>query len=63
MQEHILNGFKKLYSTGLEMSHRFSPVSDFSGSFLSEEEKNWMGKEVFEEDFRNAIGHKLNDPL
>ena len=55
MQEHILNGFKKLYSTSLEMSHRFSLVSEFSRSFLSKEETNWMGREVSNEDVRNGL--------
>ena len=40
VKEHILNGFKRLYSTGLEMSRSYSLVSEFSGSFLFEEEKN-----------------------
>ena len=55
MQEHILNGFKKLYSMDFEMSYRFSPVADFSSSFLSEVERNWMGREVTDEDVRNGL--------
>ena len=55
VKEHILNGFKKLYSTGLEMSHNFSPVSKFAGNFLSEEERNWMGREVSDEDVRIGL--------
>lgn len=55
VKEHILNGFKRLYSMGLEMSHSYSPVSEFSGSFLFEEEKNWMGREVSDEDVRNGL--------
>ena len=55
VKEHILNGFKKLYSTGLEMSHIFSPVSEFVGSFLSEEERNWMGREVSDEYVRTGL--------
>ena len=55
VQEHILNGFKKLYSTELEMSCRFSPVADFSSSYLSEVERNWMGRDVTDEDVRNGL--------
>ena len=54
VQEHILNGFKKLYSTDFEISYRFSPVADFLGSFLLEVERNWMGREVNDEDVRNG---------
>ena len=43
VHDHILNGFKKLYFTKLEMSWRFSPVVDFSSSYLSKVERNWMG--------------------
>ena len=50
MKEHILNGFMKLYSTGLEMSYRSFAISEFSGSFLSEADRNWMGREVSDED-------------
>ena len=55
VQEHILNGFKKLYSTELEMSCRFSPVTDFSSSFLLEVERNWMGRDITNEDVRNGL--------
>ena len=40
VKEHILNGFRKLYSTDLEMLYRESTVSEFLGSFLTEEERN-----------------------
>ena len=55
MKEHILNGFRKLYSTDLEMSYRDSPVSEFSGSFLTEEERNWMGREVSDKDVKVGL--------
>ena len=55
VKEHILNGFRKLYSMGLEMSYIFSPVSEFVGSFLSEEERNWMGREVSDEYVRTGL--------
>ena len=55
VKEHILNVFKRLYSTSLEMSHSYSPMSEFSGSFLFEEEKNWMCREVSYEDVRNGL--------
>ena len=55
VKEHILNGFKKLYSTGLEMSYRCSVVSEFSGSFLSEADRSWMGREVSDEDVRSGL--------
>ena len=55
VKEHILNGFRKLYSTDLEMSYRDSPVSKFSGSFLTEKERNWMGREVSDEDVKVGL--------
>ena len=55
VKEHILNGFRKLYSTKLEMSYNFSLVSEFTGSFLSEEGRNWMGREAFDEDVRTGL--------
>ena len=55
VKEHILNGFKRLYSTDLEMSFRSSHVAEFSGSFLTEVDRNWMGREVTEEDVRNGL--------
>ena len=55
MHDHILNGFKKLYFTKLEMSWRFSPVVDFSSSYLSKVERNWMGRDVTDEDVRNGL--------
>ena len=55
VKEHILNGFRKLYSTKLEMSYNFSLVSEFTGSFLSEEERNWMGRQMFDEDVRTGL--------
>ena len=55
VKEHILNGFRKLYSTDLEMSYSVSAVSEFSGSFLSEEERNWMGREVSDEDVKVGL--------
>ena len=55
VKEHILNGFKKLYSTDLEMSYRSSHVAEFSGSFLTKVDRNWMGREVTDEDVRNGL--------
>ncbi|XP_050259653.1 uncharacterized protein LOC126704666 [Quercus robur] len=55
VQEHILNGFKKLYSTDFEMSYKISQVADFSSSFLTEVDRNWMGREVTDEDVRNGL--------
>ena len=46
VKEHILNG----------MSYSLSLVFDFMGSFLSEEERNWMGREVFDEEVRIGCG-------
>ena len=54
-KEHILRGFKKLYSTSMCMSHRSSLISEFSCCFLFEEEKEWIGREVVEEDVRNGL--------
>ena len=55
VKEHIFYGFRKLYSTELEMSYRDSPVSEFSGSFLTEKERNWMGSEVSDEDVKGGL--------
>ena len=55
MKEYILNGFRKLYSTDLEMLYRESTVSEFSRSFLIEEERNWMGREVLDEDVKGGL--------
>ena len=55
VKEHILRRFKKLYSTGMCISHRSSPISEFSCCFLSEEEKEWIGREVVDEDVRNGL--------
>ena len=55
VKEHILKEFMKLYSTGLEMSYRCSVVSKFSGSFLSEVDRSWMGREVSDEDVRSGL--------
>ena len=61
VNEHILNRFRKLYSMELEMSYRVSPVSKFSGSFLSEEDRNWMEREVSIEDVK--VGLRVLKPF
>lgn len=38
-EEAHLRGFKKLYSTSMDMSHGSSLISEFSCSFLFEVEK------------------------
>ena len=55
LKEHILYGFRKLYSTELEMLYKDSHVSEFSGNFLTEEERNWMGREVSDEDIKGGL--------
>ena len=57
VKEYILRGFKKLYSMGMCMSHRSSAISKFSCCFLFEEEKEWIGMEVVDEDVRMDYGH------
>ena len=36
VKEHILYGFRKLYTTEFDMSYRDSHVSEFFGTFLTE---------------------------
>ncbi|XP_050281743.1 uncharacterized protein LOC126722642 [Quercus robur] len=55
VKEHILKGFMKLYATGFELSYRSFAVSEFSGSFLSEADRSWMGREVVDEDVRSGL--------
>lgn len=55
VKEHRLMGFKKLYSTKLSMSPKYSLISEFSCCFLSDEERKWIGREVVEEAINNGL--------
>lgn len=55
MKKHILRGFKKLYSTSMDMSHGSSLIFEFSCSFLFEVEKERIGRGVINKDIRNGL--------
>ena len=55
VKKHILVGFEKLYSTEMCMSSRQSPISEFTCCFLTEEESDWIGRDVTEEEVKDGL--------
>ena len=55
IKDHIQQGFSKLYSSELGMVYLDSPISRFSCCFLSEEERDWMGRMVDEDEIIAAL--------
>ncbi|KAK9991108.1 hypothetical protein SO802_026093 [Lithocarpus litseifolius] len=47
--------FEALYTTGLEKAPIFSPISHFSCCYFTEEDQDWIGRGVTEEDVRNGL--------
>ena len=55
VKKHILVRFEKLYSTEMYMSSRQSPISEFACCFLIEEERDWIGRDVMEEEIKDGL--------
>ena len=55
IKEYIRNGFKKLYTTKLNLSSMASNVSDFSCSFLEEEDRARIDCDVTEEEIKSGL--------
>ena len=55
VKKHILVGFEKIYSTEMCMSSRQSPISEFACCFLTEEERDWIGRDVTEEEVKDGL--------
>ena len=55
VKKHILVGFEKLYSTKMCMSSRRSPISKFACCFLTKEERDWIGRDVTEEEVKDGL--------
>lgn len=55
VKEHIQVGFGKLYTSEMSMSFVNSPVSSFSCYFFLDEEKDWIGRAVLEEEIKYRL--------
>ena len=55
VKQHIIAGFEKLYTTGVEKASIASPISNFSCCYLTDEEQTWVGKGVTEEDVKEGL--------
>lgn len=55
VKKHILAGFEALYTTGLDMAPISSLISQFSCCYFTEEDQDWIGRVVTEEDVRNGL--------
>ena len=55
VKEHIQYEFTKLYTSGLSVAYLFSPVSNFSCCKLSDVEMMRVGREVSDEEIREAL--------
>ena len=48
-------GFEELYSTEMCMSSRQSLISEFACCFLTEEERDWIGRDVTVEEVKDGL--------
>lgn len=55
VKDHIQAGFGKLYTSEMSISLANSSVSNFSCCFFSDEERNWIGRAVSEEEIRYGL--------
>ena len=55
VKKNILVGFEKLYSTEMFMFSRQSLISKFACCFLTEEERDWIGRDVTEEEVKDGL--------
>ncbi|KAL0014983.1 hypothetical protein SO802_002052 [Lithocarpus litseifolius] len=55
VKEHVQAGFGKLYTSEMSMSLAKPPVSNFLSCFFSNEERNWIGRAVSNEETRYGL--------
>lgn len=55
VKDHILSGFRTLYTMNFCTSSSKSPVSDFSCCYLFQEEEGLISKEVIDEEIRAGL--------